>query len=80
MTQGDIRIRALELWNVLKKPSVDDQRCVEMIENTIRNTAKELAEAEHAKRLAAEKELAELRAKLEMIPVAKAYPVAELVL
>jgi hypothetical protein len=81
MTQGDIRIAALELWNVLKKPSCPDQQCIEMIENAIRNTAKLLAGEEHKRRLAAESERDELRKRLDMAPVAMlVHPVAELVL
>lgn len=81
MNSGDLRVRALELWNVLKQPSTDDARCIVMLENALRNVARELADEEHGKRVKAEKELAELRAKLDMAPVASvAHPVSELAL
>ena len=80
MTQGDIKVRALELWGVLRKPSCDDHQCVEMLFNALRNVGRELAEEERAKRLKAEAEVAELRQRLDMAPVASIVPQAELVL
>jgi hypothetical protein len=50
---------------------MDDNGCVEMIANCLRNVACDLAAEEHAKRLVAEAELERLRGVVESAPVAE---------